>query len=158
MIVSSGVKKLLKYLEKVTGEEFVETFVDAVVAIYRNREAFLEALKFQDELRQIEKSNWFLVTSVEQHKIDEADALHEQAIEFMHGDSYLAINKCLRPHLESWLPSNSEYLHVRDSMLDKENKIKEFAGRNFKKILEFPEVLGSDPAGHVSELAAAWKK
>ncbi|MCO4792278.1 MAG: AAA family ATPase [Bacteriovoracaceae bacterium] len=158
MIVSSGVKKLLKYLQKVTGEEFVETFVDAVVAIYRNRDAFLEALKFQDELRQIENSNWFLVTSVEQHKIDEANTLHNKAIEFMHGDSYLTINKCLRRHLETWNPTDSDYLHVRNSMLDRENKIKEFAGRNFEKVMDFPEVLGTSPAQHVSELAAAWKE
>ncbi|TNE96476.1 MAG: hypothetical protein EP326_13305 [Deltaproteobacteria bacterium] len=157
MIVSSGVKKLLKYLEKVTGEEFVETFVDAVVAIYKNREAFLEALKFQDRLRQIENSNWFLVTSVEQHKIDEANTLHNHAVEFMHGDSYLCINKCLRSHLEGWNPTNSHYLHVRNSMLDRENKIKEFASRNFEKVIDFPEVLGTSPAQHVSELAEAWK-
>lgn len=157
MIVSSGVKKLLGYLEKVTGKEFVNIFVDAIVAIYRNREHFLSAIQFEEKLSQIGFSNWFLVTSVEQYKIDEANTFHQKAIEFMHNDSFLAINKCLKPYLEDWETEDKDFSHVRTSMLDRERKIKEFAKVHFDKILDFPEVLGSSPSQHVSELARNWQ-
>ena len=157
LIVSTGVKKLLSYLEKVTGKEFVNVFVDAIAALYKNREHFLSAIKFEEKLGQISFSNWFLVTSVEQYKIDEASNFHQQAIEFMHNDSFLAINKCLRPYLEDWYPEDKDFSHVKTSMLNRENKIKDFAKVHFDKILDFPEVLGSSPTQHVSELATSWK-
>ena len=46
-IVSSGVKKLLTYLEKVTGKEFVETFIEAIFTLHQNKHYFLKALTFQ---------------------------------------------------------------------------------------------------------------
>lgn len=157
-LVSSGVKKLLSYLEKVTGAEFVDVFVDAVAALYKNRESFLEALSFQDKLRQQSFSNWFLVTSVEQHKIGEAKELQEEAVEFMHSDNFLAINKCLAPYLESWEETNPDGQILRNSMLERENELKSFAKTNFKTILEFPEVLGPSPLEHVIMLTKNWEK
>ncbi len=39
-VVSSGVKKLLGYLSKVTGASFVDDFIDAVFAIYQSKGRF----------------------------------------------------------------------------------------------------------------------
>lgn len=155
-IVSSGVKKLLSYLEKVTGADFVNVFIDAVAALYKNRESFLEALKFQEKLKMKSFSNWFLVTSVEQHKIGEAQELKEEAIEFMHSDNCLIINKCLKKYLDDWNTSDNEGQILRSSMLERENELKSFAKINFNKILEFQEVLGPSPHEHVVQLTKDW--
>jgi anion-transporting ArsA/GET3 family ATPase len=157
-IVSAGIKKLLKYLEKVTGETFVEEFIDAIVGLYKNKDSFLNALSFQDDLKNMGYSNWFLVTSVEQHKWAEATELQKEADSFMHQDSYLVVNKCLRPFLEEWtIPEEKEHLiRLRDSMRDRENKLKEMAGKQYKQVLEFREVLNAAPSAHVKELSQMW--
>ncbi|MDC1174043.1 ArsA-related P-loop ATPase [Bacteriovoracaceae bacterium] len=159
-IVKSGVNKLLSYLEKVTGKNFVEEFIDAVIGLYKNKDSFLMALDFQEDLKKEAFSNWFLVTSVEQHKIEEASDLQAQAQGFMHLDSFLAINKCLGPYIEKWeeeMP-NSDMTHLRNTMRDRENKLKEFAGKGYQKVLPFPEVFHPAPANHVSELAKSWSE
>ncbi len=71
-LISSGVKKLLEYLEEVTGESFVHEFIDSVAILYQNRQSFLDALNFHQVIKKSEFSNWFLVTSAEQHKSYEA--------------------------------------------------------------------------------------
>ena len=160
LIVKSGVKKLLKYLEKVTGAQFVEDFIDAISGLYINRQFFLDALDFQENLKKESFSNWFLVTSVEQFKHEEAQDLQSGATKFMHGDSYLVINKSLTPYLESWTPSqdNLDLLRLRQSMKDKENTIKQLAYTGYKAEIFFPEVLGAEPQLHVRTLAENWTK
>jgi anion-transporting ArsA/GET3 family ATPase len=158
VIVRSGVKKLLSYLEKVTGKDFVDDFIDAVSGLYRNREAFLTALKFQEDLKSNNFSNWFLVTSVEQGKTQEAQGLKSQALRFMHEDSYLLINKSLSPYLESWSPKSNDtgLLKLCNSMKARENAIKEGSKEGYKDVLFFPEVLGPTPISHVLELTQNW--
>ncbi len=157
MVVSSGVKKLLSYLGKVTGADFVDTFIDAIIGLYKTKDSFLEALRFQENLKIKEFSNWFLVTSVEQQKMEEAQEMREGALQFMHSDSYLGVNKCLGPHLSDWNPSSREQQTLKDSMRDRENRLKEAAGKSFDKVLEFPVVLGASPNQHVIELARAFQ-
>lgn len=158
-IISSGVKKLLSYLEKVTGKDFVYTFIDAIAVLYKNKSSFLEAIKFQENLKKIEFSNWFLVTSVEQQKITEANILQSEAENFMHGDNYLAINKCLQNNLKSWETNqNIELEKLRETMLEREQNLCDYAKDNFTKVIEFPEVFSSAPENHVDVLAATWKE
>jgi len=159
-IVSSGVKKLLKYLEKVTGADFVENFIEAVSGLYINRQSFLDALQFQENLKKKSYSNWFLVTSVEQCKHVEAQELQSEATYFMHEDSYLLVNKSLTPYLNNWRPNpnNSELIHLRQSMKDRENTIKHLSNIiGHKAEIFFPEVLGARPQEHVKELADTWE-
>lgn len=158
-IFSSGVKKLLSYLEVVTGKEFVDVFIDAISILYGNKETFLKALKFQESLAEQKFSNWFLVTSVDQDKMLEAGSFRGQAIKFMHGDSYLAVNKTLIRQLENWeLPdTESDLINLKKSMLTKEQRVQTFARKNFEKVLNFPEVLSTSPADHVEKLCRAWE-
>ena len=155
-IVSSGVKKLLSYLEKVTGKEFVNTFVDAIYTLYQNRDSFLQAIKFQKDLRDENKTNWILVTSSEQKKMIEANDLHSSASSIIHNNSFLAINKCHSEHLYNWHPSDALLLSLKNSFIEKEKELNLFASKNFTDILKFPEVLSEDPENHVSCLAAKW--
>ena len=157
LIVKAGVKKLLNYLGKVTGESFVDEFIEAIAGLYRNKQIFLDALTFQDKVKEQSYSNWILVTSVEQQKVSEANDLHNQAQRFMHSDNYLAINRCLGMFLNEWEVADDQPLYpLKASMLERENRLKEFAGFKFKEILEFPDVLDPTPAEHVCHLAEAW--
>lgn len=158
LIVQSGVKKLLKYLEKVTGEDFVDEFIDAVSGLYRNRQAFLDALAFQEHLKRPDESNWFLVTSVDQQKTNEASGLQEGAQNFMHKDSFLVVNKSLTPFLNAWQPNENHQglVNLRKSMKERENAIKSMSTAGYKEVLYFPEVLGPEPKFHVEELEQSW--
>lgn len=159
-IISSGIRKLLTYLEKVTGPEFVDTFIDAIVAIFKNRGPFLAAIHFQKDLKKQEISNWFLVTSAEQHKINDAQDLKNMTTQFMHDDNYLAINKCLSGFLRQWQVETGEtqLQAFRDLVLSREQDLISFAGHNFLNRLEFPEILDLAPREHVIELAEMWKQ
>ena len=52
MMISSGVKKLLDYLGKVTGVGFVEDFMKAIGAIYSTQSTFVKALDLQQKLKR----------------------------------------------------------------------------------------------------------
>jgi anion-transporting ArsA/GET3 family ATPase len=154
MIISTGVKKLLSYLEAVTGADFVREFIDAVLALYKCRDSFLKALTFQEELKKEKFSNWFLVTSVEQQKMNEAQDLKNQAAHFMHKDHFLIINKCLGSFLQQWNPGdNSILIHLNQTMTKREHDLQDFASENFSNILKFNEINHPSPVEHVKELA-----
>lgn len=159
LIVSSGVKKLLSYLEKVTGPDFVGLFVDAIVALYKNKDYFLKALDFQQGLARKEVSNWVLVTSAEQSKVHEAEDLQHHAKSFLHQDNFLAVNKCLEKYLIEWnTDENVTLSKVKSTMLERENRLKLMAKSNFENSLFFPEVMGPTPEEHVLTLTRAWSK
>jgi anion-transporting ArsA/GET3 family ATPase len=154
MIVSSGVKKLLSYLEAVTGADFVHEFIDAVLALYKCRDSFLKALTFQEELKKESFSNWFLVTSVEQQKMTEAQDLKMQAAHFMHKDHFLIMNKCLSTFMNEWEPKDNKVLiHLKQTMQKRELELQDFASKNFPNILKFQEINHPSPIEHVKELA-----
>lgn len=154
MIVSTGVKKLLSYLEAVTGADFVREFIDAVLALYKCRDSFLKALHFQEELKKSSFSNWFLVTSVEQQKMTEAQDLKLQARHFMHADLFLVMNKCLGNFLNDWDPGqNKALVQLKESMTTREQDLQDFASKNFSNVLKFHEINHPSPLEHVKELA-----
>ncbi len=157
-IISSGVNKLLTYLEDVTGADFVREFIDAVLALYKSRESFLNALDFQKELKNESFSNWFLVTSVEQQKLNEAQGLKDQAENFIHNDLYLIINKCLTPFLNDWKPeANSALFKLKGGMVTREAILTDFASKNFRNVLKFHEINNPSPLEHVKGLADQFK-
>jgi anion-transporting ArsA/GET3 family ATPase len=155
-LISSGVKKLLSYLQKVTGPEFVETFVDAIINIYRNKSGFLDALNFGDELRKKSFSHWYLVASVDQMKVEEARELKNHAKNFMHEDSYLVLNRCLTDLAQAWTPTRLSHQDFKNILLNKEQTLKEYANQTGLKMLPFTEILSSKPEHHVAQLAKQW--
>jgi hypothetical protein len=143
----------------VTGAEFINIFVDAIINIYKNKDGFLEALRFGEDLKKREFSNWFLVTSVEQMKVEQAKELKEMASKFIHEDHYLILNKCLEKPLQDWNPGqNKELIELRDSMVERERSLKDFAQETFAQTVEFEEVFSSSPIEHVMKSATQWPK
>lgn len=170
--LSTGIKKLLDYLEKVTGGSFIEEFLNAIGIIYKLKTPFLKTIEFQENLKDASFSNWYLVTSIEHDKMVGALDLKKSAQEFLHQDSFMVINKCLEGHWLEWeknysqidkpqvqkiLPELNPYLFdLKHSMLTREIKLKEYARKNFPYILEFKEVLSSSTHDQVMELVDQW--
>lgn len=160
MMVSAGVKKLLSYLQKVTGGKFIEDFMEAIGAIYTSKDSFVSALNLQKELKNHTKSNWYLVTSVDQNKLKEAIELQDHAKDLLDDETYIILNKCLQDKLDKWEPQVDDVLatKLKKSFTHRENDLKTFMKSKFKNVLEFSEVLKVSPLDHVSELSIQWEK
>lgn len=157
MVVSKGIKKLLSYLQRVTGETFVDEFIDAVIAIYKTKDSFLGALKLQETLKSSDKSNWFLVTSVEQSKVREALELKNTVTDLVSSNSYVILNKSLQTNLDSWVPTQPGEIKLKASLVKKETSIRENLAKNFARILGFTEIFSNKPEDHITELTKQWK-
>ncbi len=155
--ISTGVRKLLGYLEAVTGGQFIDDFIQAVQIIYQSRDAFMKGLSLQERLKSRSECNWFLVTSVEQGKATEAINLRAHAGHFIHQDHYLVLNKCLASDLEAWAPTVPNLLAVKESLLGKEQDLKGQLRAVFPVVLEFPEVISLSPIEHLKHLTEKWK-
>lgn len=155
-IVSGGVKKLLGYLQNVTGAQFIDDFIQAVQIIYQSKDAFMKGLSLQDKLKMKSECNWFLVTSVEQGKAQEAIELKNHASHFIHQDHFLVLNKCLEKELEGWKPTNEKLIKIQNTLVQKESKLKENLKKAFPVVLEFPEVISLSPIDHLHFLTEKW--
>ncbi len=158
-VVNAGVHKLLSYLQKVTGEKFVEDFLEALEVIYRARGAFTKGLALEKRLTDHGGANWFLVTSVEQGKAGEALEIQREARKLAPDGLILALNKCLAGELAGWKPAEgSPADRLRHALLDKEAMLKERTRGGFNALLEFPEVLAASPVDHVRALTETWRR
>jgi anion-transporting ArsA/GET3 family ATPase len=155
-VLSSGLKKLLSYLERVTDANFIQDFVQAVQIIYQSKDAFLKGLSLQDRLKSKSECNWFLVTSVEQGKAQEAIEMKAHATHFIHQDHFLVLNKCLEQELHDWTPAKSELQQLRSSLENREQELKKSLRANFPVVLEFPEIMSLEPVEHVNFLTKKW--
>jgi anion-transporting ArsA/GET3 family ATPase len=155
--ISNGVRKLLGYLQSVTGTQFIDDFIQAVQIIYQSRESFLKGLSLQDKLKSKEQCNWFLVTSVEQGKAQEAIEIKSHASHFIHQDHFLILNKCLESELRNWEPASSYLKDVKESLENKEKNLKKQLRNVFPIVLEFPEIISLSPNDHLISLAEKWK-
>jgi len=156
-VISSGVKKLLGYLQTVTGAQFIDDFIQAIHIIYQSREAFLKGIALKDKLKSKTECNWFLVTSVEQGKAEEAVEIRSHAAHFIHQDHFLVLNKCLESELSLWNPQNEELRMTKESIENKEKNLKKQLRSLFPVVLEFPEIISLSPSDHLKSLTEKWK-
>jgi anion-transporting ArsA/GET3 family ATPase len=156
-MISGGLRKLLGYLQKVTDAKFIEDFIVAVQIIYQSKEAFLKGLSLQERLKSKTECNWFLVTSVEQGKAQEAIEMKSHAKSFMHQDHFLVLNKCLEQEMSGWNPTDPKLLAIKISLDGREKDLKKSLKENFPVLLEFPEVMSLEPIEHVINLTNKWK-
>ncbi len=154
--ISGGVKKLLGYLQNVTGAQFIDDFIEAIQIIYQSREAFLKGLALQQRLKSKADCNWFLVTSVEQGKAQEAIEIRSHASHYIHEDHFLVLNKCLEQELVSWTPTKPELMTLKDSLESKEINLKQKLHEVFPHVLEFPEIISPSPIEHIELLTEKW--
>jgi anion-transporting ArsA/GET3 family ATPase len=154
--ISGGVRKLLSYLQNVTGAQFIDDFIQAIQIIYQSKSAFLKGLELQDRLKSRTECNWFLVTSVEQGKAQEAVELKSHATHFIHQDHYLVLNKCLEQELKDWHPQDAQLSHLKRTLEAKEMGLKQKLSESFSTVLEFPEITSLSPQDHIKHLTVKW--
>jgi len=158
-LFSSGLKKLLSYLEKVTGEGFVDDFVNAISILYQNREKFLEALSFNSLVQNSHITTWYLVTACDQSKSSEAMILQSKTERYFKNPGILIINKCQGPIVKSWTKKQRDLLRpFNQAALNREQELIENAEKSFKTTLLFPELLSSLAEGQMSEMIHCWSK
>lgn len=154
--ISAGVRKLLGYLQHVTGAKFIDDFILAIQIIYQSRSSFMKGLDLQTKLKSKEQCNWFLVTSVEQGKAQEAIELKSHATHFIHEDHFLILNKCLEEDLKDWNPKNDFLNKLKTSLEDREKNLKFQLNDNFNHVFYFPEIISNSTTDHVNLLTKKW--
>jgi len=154
--ISAGVRKLLGYLQHVTGTKFIDDFILAIQIIYESRDSFMKGLALQDKLKSKEQCNWFLVTSVEQGKAQEAIELKSHATHFIHEDHFLILNKCLEQELQTWTPTQDYLKNLKHSIEDRERHLKSKLRDSFKYVFEFPEITSNSPNDQITFLTEKW--
>lgn len=157
-LLGASIKKVLGYLEKVTGENFVEAFIDALLTLFSRKDYFLKGLAVQQQLDDAELGGWFLVSSVDQQKSEELKSFYRDLTTTTQSNKYLIVNRSLKKHLHDWSPSEAALIKLKDSMLNRENDIKMTQDSDHNRAeLTFPDVLSTDPKDHIEELCNYWE-
>lgn len=158
-LVTTGIKKLLSYLENVTGAHFVNLFIDTVLILYQNREHFLDSLNFQEVLKDSATTNLFLVTAVDHNKILEAKEMGQKVDSLSNQNQILLINRSLERYLQEWeiTESNKALAGIKASFKRREAPIIDFASKNFNQHLCFPEIIGGSLHEQIMILQETWE-
>ncbi|HLE12912.1 MAG: hypothetical protein A2504_13220 [Bdellovibrionales bacterium RIFOXYD12_FULL_39_22] len=154
-VISSGVNKLLNYLGKVTGESFVHEFAESLFTVYKNRDYFLNALKFGQKLNDPNFSNWYLVTSADQQKVAEALAIQSSLGSIVHADNFLIINKSLKKQLQTW-KAEGELIAIKNVLLQREESLYNISQYGQSKTLSFSSINEQLPEKQVAHLINEW--
>ena len=141
LVVSTGFKKLLKYLEVVTGKEFVEEFVDAIFTLYNNKDKFLTALTFQKFLEQESNYELFLVASTEQQKLNEILDIQKKSKIFTSDKTSVLINKSNKKRIKD-VDQEKLSANGKEQLLyfmELEEKVNQFSKKYFGNFIIFEE-------------------
>lgn len=159
-VLSTGAKKLLDSLKFVTGQSFVEEFLEAVGAIYQTKSDFLAALNIQNVLTDSDQTNWFLVTSADQDKIEQAIEIINYAKDILERETTVLVNKSLLHSLKNWSPPEEDQMaqELKTRLEEKENNIIKLLSPHFNQIYNFDEILSNNPLEHVEKLGLQWQK
>lgn len=156
--ISAGVRKLLGYLQHVTGAKFIDDFILAIQVIYQSKASFMKGLDLQDRLKSKKECNWFLVTSVEQGKAQEAIELKSHATHFIHEDHFLVLNKCLEQDIENWFPEEENLQILKESIVSREKHLKQKLNESFQHVFYFPEITSNFTSDHIKILTLKWNE
>lgn len=155
LFVSTGLKKLLSYLEHVTGKLFIERFLAAVRTIYQAKDSFISALSVHKELLDENNNNWYLVTSIEQQKIDQALEIKGQMEQ---KKITVLVNRTLGLELRNWTSTNPLLIVFKNSLIKREERALSLIKRSELSSLFFPETNLKDFESQIRELSTNWEK
>lgn len=154
-IITSGIDKLLSYLEAVTGKSFVNEFIEAIHLLYNYRMDFIEGIKVEELLMDQDISNWFLVTSADQIKDKEATTMIESTNKFMHNDKYIIINKSWSQYIGKWNPTSQVLNELKDKLTNQQKNITNITKNN--QTIEMPEIFENAPLKQIIKLISYWE-
>jgi len=92
-ILIQGPEKLLFYLEKMTGEGFLQEFLETVILIRENYQLFTNALEMENILKDPNKTASFYVTSCKHYKADDLEDFALKSQETLSKNSYIVLNR-----------------------------------------------------------------
>ncbi len=156
LLIKTGIKKLLSYLETVTGKSFVEEFIGAINLVYQLKDEFIDASSLPIKMKDHHLAHWYLVTSVNQEKLYEASLLKEKLVEFNDNEMSLIINKSLKAPLEQWDAKSELTIKLKENMLTLENNLLKKLSPQFNRTYLFNEILNSSPKKHIEGLIPTW--
>jgi anion-transporting ArsA/GET3 family ATPase len=160
--VSTSIRKMLTYLEKMTGAAFIEEFVEALIGVYKTKDSFIEGIELQKQLQNSSKSNWYLVTCVDHFKTQEMMDIDKSSKDLIHAENKLIVNKCLENRWNNWDRDHPQYnysqplIDLKESILKREQGLKKIARQNYKTVIEFEDVITTSPKDQVVNLASQW--
>ena len=159
IVVSTGLKKLLNYLEVVTGKDFVEEFVDAIFTLYENKDKFLAALSFQKHLEEDDNYELFLVASTEQQKLNEILEIQRKSTVFSSERTSVLINKSNKKRLEMVNDSTltTSEIEMLNYYRELEKRVNDFSQNYFGQFRLFEESFSTSPKEQVFSLIEDWK-
>lgn len=157
-VMKTGINKLLDYLKQVTGQSFVDEFIQAISLVYNLKDEFLLAAKLPMRLKEHINVKWFLVTALNQEKVVEAESLKSQIEEFTDSNITFCLNKSLKSYCNYWEPTTCRQKSLKTSLLRREESILSNALRYVKHFYLFPDIISSSPYDHVTQLADEWIK
>ncbi len=156
-IVASGIKKILFYFKKVTGESFLLEFIEALHFIYQFKDPFLAASRFQQDILQGDQGGLFLVTSVEQDKFSDALVLFKNSRQYLPQDFTLLVNKVFFSLEEERPTSDVKEIQQFYKLIEgREKKVLFLAKENFSSLKYFPEILTESPSEQLMNLLPSW--
>lgn len=154
--IETGVKKLLSYMEKVTGKNFIQSFTEALNSIYSLKDTFLRASNLPKVMQREDWADWFLVTSSEHDKWREAQAIQQKMIETGHSRGTAIVNHCTAQELAQWSPTSPPLITLKNSLLKREKNIIHSIEQNFPRWIEFPHINSEDSRDQLRELIEKW--
>ena len=157
-LVSSGIGKLIGYLEKVTNKEFIYEFLEALKQVYSLKDSFLETSQLVPLFQNPGVTKWFLVTSTEQLKVVDALDIKRNSEQFQSDNQFAIINKSTKAIIDKEYEQIKDDLtkKIIDSILQKELKLKDGLTEYFSELIFFPEINSDQPTEQLKTLYPLW--
>lgn len=160
-VIQSGLNPILSYLKKVTGENYVNEFIETIQIFFQYKNQFLQAIEMVKLMTKEDNCHWYLVTSTEHLKNEEAIALQKKAIEMNFRNGSAIINKFNEDKWNSDLlifKENPEAMAIIQSFIHRENYLSKMLSEHFKSIIKFPEVMIEDSSEQLQILINDWNQ
>ncbi len=156
-IISTGIEKFLEYLESVTGEGFINNFLEAISVLYGNRDKFIEGIKVEAVLNDPRRSRWYLVTSAEHMKEVETKQIFDSIEAQMSTERFLIINKSWYNNVAQWQPKTAQMKEFKETIIKQESIKTSISQKSDIKTITFPDLITIDPIDQLVELEEYWK-
>ncbi|MDA8792261.1 AAA family ATPase [Bacteriovoracaceae bacterium] len=155
-VVASGAKTLLSYLKKVTSEEFIDDFLEAVYSLHDVKDIFLKTLSWDDLFENDNVTRWFLIGNYSHDKISDILHMQDSLTSFKNKEKYICLNRSNFEDLSTWEPSSQVNQELKQSLLSKELKVNSSLRENSIKFISFLDIHSNDISLILENLSTQW--
>lgn len=164
-LIDQSIQKSLQYLEKLTGANFVQDFVESLLTIYGLRDEFRLALKLNQKLSDPAITQYYLVVSPERARESYLKGLKDEIFHRTGLTPQLLLNQSaqllLQQDLEHsfWKQNQDEsaWKSYLQSLLEGEKRLHSFLSKDFAKILTFPLLSAGENGPNLMAFFPHWK-